>query len=104
MVYYAAQIAIPSKLLMLAGTGGQSTRETVELTRGAADAGADAAVVLNPYYYKGLMTKDALVSHYHLLGDQSSIPLIIYNMPGNTGLDVTVKPYSPFPNIRVSSG
>lgn len=88
-VYEAARQAIPDNMLMLAGTGGQSTRETVELTRCAAGAGADAAVVLNPYYYKGLMTKDALVRHYHTVGDKSEIPVIIYNMPANTGLDMT---------------
>jgi 4-hydroxy-2-oxoglutarate aldolase len=101
-VYEAARQAIPVNKIMLAGTGGQSTRETVELTRGAARAGADAAVVLNPFYYKGLMTKEALTRHYHLVADQSSIPLIIYNMPANTGLDMsaeTILAIAEHPNI-----
>jgi 4-hydroxy-2-oxoglutarate aldolase len=101
-VFKAARKAIPGNRLMLAGTGGQSTRETILLTRGAADAGADAAVVLNPFYYKGLMTKAALVRHFHQVADQSSIPLIIYNMPANTGLDMsadTILAIAGHPNI-----
>lgn len=101
-VYEAARQSIPGEMLMLAGTGGQSTREAIELTNGAAQAGADAAVVLNPYYYKSLMTKDALVRHYHQVGDHSSIPVIIYNMPANTGLDMTAETIleiSGHPNI-----
>jgi len=101
-VYEIARQAIPANKLMLAGTGSQSTRETIELTRAAADSGADAAVVLNPFYYKGLMTKDALVRHYHLVADQSSIPVVIYNMPANTGLDMsadTILAISEHPNI-----
>lgn len=90
-VYLAARKVIPAKMLMLAGTGGQSTRESLELIHCAAEAGADAAVVLNPYYYKGLMTKDALVKHYHTIGEKSSIPVIVYNMPANTGLDMTAE-------------
>lgn len=88
-VYEAARQVIPARMLMLAGTGGQSTRETIELTKAAEDSGADAALVLNPFYYKGLMTKDALVRHYHLVADQTDIPVIIYNMPANTGIDMT---------------
>ncbi|MFA6125779.1 MAG: dihydrodipicolinate synthase family protein [Bacteroidales bacterium] len=90
-VYNAARKAIPGHLLMLAGTGGQSTREALVLTKEAANAGADAAVVLNPFYYKGLMTQEALVKHYHRIGDESPIPVIIYNMPANTGLDMTAE-------------
>ena len=101
-VYEAARQAIPARMLMLAGTGGQSTRETIELTQAAARSGADAALVLNPFYYKGLMTKEALVSHYFLVADQSSIPVIIYNMPANTGIDMTadtILAMSEHPNI-----
>ncbi|MCB0639736.1 MAG: dihydrodipicolinate synthase family protein [Lewinella sp.] len=87
-VYAAAREAIPSDKLMLAGTGGQATRETIRLTRMAAGAGADAALVLNPYYYKGMMTREALVAHYRAVADASPIPVIVYNMPANSGLDM----------------
>lgn len=87
-VYKACRDAIPTDKLMLAGTGAQSTRETIKNSIAAADAGADAAMVLNPFYYKGLMNSEALVAHYHEVADASSIPIIIYNMPGSTGLDM----------------
>lgn len=87
-VYQAAREAIPPEKTFLAGTGCQSTRQTIELTRKAANAGADAVVVLNPFYYKGLMTKEALKSHYFAIADAASIPVVVYNMPANSGLDM----------------
>ena len=87
-VYRDTREAIPSNKRMLAGTGCQSTRQTIALTRQAAEAGADAALVLNPSYYKGLMTPQALRDHYFAVADASPIPVIIYNMPANTGLDM----------------
>jgi 4-hydroxy-2-oxoglutarate aldolase len=101
-VYEAAREAIPSDKIMLSGTGGQSTRETIILTKAAVKAGADAALVLNPFYYKGLMTKEALVYHYHSVADSSEIPVIIYNMPANSGLDMNqdiISAISEHPNI-----
>jgi len=85
----AAREALPAGKLLLAGTGGQSTRETISLTKAAAAEGADAVLVLNPFYFKGLMTHDALVKHYLDVADASPVPVIVYNMPGNTGLDMT---------------
>lgn len=86
--YNIAREAIAKDKLMLAGTGAESTRETISLTKAAAAAGADAVLVLNPCYYKGLMTTDALKTHYHAVADASPIPVIIYNMPANTGMDM----------------
>ncbi|MCU0379133.1 MAG: dihydrodipicolinate synthase family protein [Bacteroidales bacterium] len=85
----AARAALPDGRLLLAGTGGQSTRETIALTRDAAAEGADAVLVLNPFYFKSLMTHEALVKHYLDVADASTVPVIVYNMPGNTGLDMT---------------
>jgi len=87
-IYHASREAIPEDKLMLAGTGGQSTRETIRLTREAARAGADAALVLHPFYYKGLMDKEALVTHYHAVAESAEIPVLIYNMPANSGMDL----------------
>ena len=87
-VYDMAREAIPRDKIMLAGTGGQSTRETIRLTKAAASAGADALLVLNPSYYRGLMTTEALVAHYNAVADASTIPVLIYNMPANSGLDM----------------
>ena len=102
MVYECSREAIPADRLMIAGTGGQSTRQTIQLTRAAVRKGADAVLVLNPFYYKGLMTKDILVQHYHNVADASEVPLIIYNMPANTGLDMdaeTIIEIADHPNI-----
>lgn len=87
-VYQECRKAIPDNKLMIAGTGGQTTRETIRLSQAASDAGADAVLVLNPFYYKGLMTTNALVAHYHAVADACPIPVIIYNMPANSGLDM----------------
>ena len=87
-VYQAARQAIPDGKLMLAGTGCQSTRQTVELTNKAASAEADAVLVLNPSYYKGLMNKEVLKTHYYAVADASPVPVIVYNMPANSGLDM----------------
>jgi len=87
-VYVETREAIASDKIMLAGTGCTSTKQTIELTQKAAKAGADVALVLNPSYYKGLMTKNALKAHYFAVADASDIPVVIYNMPANTGLDM----------------
>lgn len=86
-VYEMAREAIPSDKIMLAGTGGQSTRETISLSKAAAEAGADAVLVLNPFYYRELMTHDVVV-HYCAVADASVIPVIVYNMPANSGIDL----------------
>jgi len=87
-VYHSCREAIPDDKLMIAGTGGQSTRQTVALSVAAAKAGADAVLILHPYYYKGQMTQTALVAHYHEVADSCPVPVIIYNMPANTGMDL----------------
>ncbi len=87
-VYRISRSAIPSGKLMIAGTGGQSTRQTLELSLAAADEGADAVLILHPYYYKGQMNQGALVEHYHTVADRCGVPVIIYNMPANTGMDL----------------
>lgn len=101
-VYTMAREAIPLDKIMLAGTGGQSTRETISLSKTAAKAGADAVLVLNPFYYRGLMTREALVAHYADVADASGVPVIVYNMPANSGLDMdknTIADISKHENI-----
>lgn len=83
-----ARRAIPPGKLLIAGTGLESTRATIALTCQAADAGADAALVVTPHYYGGKMTPDALVRHFHAIADASPIPILIYNVPGNTHVDM----------------
>ncbi len=100
--FEAAREAITPDKVMLAGTGCDSTRQTIRLTQAAAQAGADAALVLNPFYYKGLMNREALRAHYFAVADAATIPVIIYNMPANTGLDMdadTILALGEHPNI-----
>ena len=73
---------------VIAGTGSNSTKEAVELTRHAKDAGASAALVVTPYYNKP--TQDGLYHHYKTIHDESGLPIIIYNIPGRSIVDMTV--------------
>lgn len=101
-VFVMAREHISDDKLMIAGVGGQSTRETVALTKTAVKAGANAVLVLNPFYFKGLMTTEALKVHYFAIADHSEVPVIIYNMPANSGMDMsadTIVELSAHPNI-----
>jgi len=88
-VLRAARQAIPADRLLIAGTGEQSTRATLELTCQAADLGADAALIAPPHYYRPKMDTAALERHYFALADASPIPILLYNVPAYTGIDLT---------------
>ena len=79
---------LPEGKLLIAGTGCESTGSTIRLTREAARAGVDAALVLNPHYYNNRMDRRSLVRHYTTVADESPIPVILYNMPAATGMDL----------------
>ena len=105
-----AKAAAPEKLL-IAGTGVESVRETVWLTNRAAEMGYKAAMVRTPHYYKNLINNDAAqMTYYRAVADQTKIPLIIYNWPQTTGVDISceaVAALSEHPNIiaiKESSG
>ena len=94
--------AISGRKKVVAGTGTESTRATIQLTRGAAALGADYALVVTPYYYKPRYDKAAYVRHYHAVADASPIPVIIYVMAAYTGVDLpvdTVAEVATHPNI-----
>jgi len=88
---------------LLAGCGEQSTRETIFNCQQAACSGADMALVLPPFYFKGRMDSRSLVAHYRIVADNSPIPIVIYNMPASTGgldLDaVTICTLAEHPNV-----
>ena len=107
---WVAEYAAPEKLLM-AGTGVESVRETVDLTNKAADLGYKAAMVRTPHYYKNLLNNAAAQAlYFRSVADQSKIPLMIYNWPQATGVDIAVDAVvslSEHPNIiaiKESSG
>jgi len=107
---WVAEYAAPDKLL-LAGTGMESVRETVELTNQAAGLGYKAAMVRTPHYYKNLVNNSAAQAlYFRAVADQAKIPLMIYNWPQATGVDIPVDAVvslSEHPNIiaiKESSG
>jgi 4-hydroxy-tetrahydrodipicolinate synthase len=71
---------------LIAGTGGESTRETIALTRAAAAAGADAVLVRPPSYYSAALTPATLALHFRAVADASPVPVIVYNIPKYTHL------------------
>ena len=79
---------LPAEKMVIAGTGCESFRETLQLTKECAAVGADVALVVTPNYYKKDMNEAALGNFYTMLADASPIPVMIYNMPGNSGVNV----------------
>jgi 4-hydroxy-tetrahydrodipicolinate synthase len=71
---------------VIAGTGSNNTAEAVELTRYAQDAGADAALLIVPYYNKPM--KSGLIKHFSAIAQACEMPLILYNIPGRTGINM----------------
>ena len=101
-VWQSARAVIPADKLMIAGTGCESTEHTIQLTRVAAEAGADAALVVTPHYFSAQMTRASLLRHYRALADSSPIPVLLYNVPKFTNVDMdaaTVAEGSHHPNI-----
>jgi 4-hydroxy-2-oxoglutarate aldolase len=93
---------VPRDRVLLAGTGRQSTRATIAATQRAAKAGADAVLVLTPFYFKSQMTHDALVTHYRAVADASPVPVLLYNFTNVTAMNMlpdTVAALSTHPNI-----
>ena len=76
------------KCIVIAGTGSNSTKEAISLTTHAEKVGADAALVVTPYYNKP--TQEGLYQHYKAINDKIGIPIIIYNIPGRSVIDMTV--------------
>jgi 4-hydroxy-tetrahydrodipicolinate synthase len=76
---------VNGRVKVLAGTGANSTSEAVWLTKCAEDAGVDAALSVNPYYNKP--TQKGLIAHYEQIAKSTKLPIILYNIPGRTGVN-----------------
>lgn len=99
-IFQYAKTYCGSRCTLLAGTGSNSTAHAVELSRRAEDAGADGLLVVSPYYNKA--TPDGLYKHYQAIADAVRIPIVLYNVPSRTGVDIPTEVYahlSALPNI-----
>ncbi len=71
---------------VIAGTGSNNTRHVIETAKAVADCGVQGQLVVTPYYNK--TTQDGLVAHYHAIADQTDLPVVVYNVPGRTGMNI----------------
>jgi 4-hydroxy-2-oxoglutarate aldolase len=97
----AKEAAAPEKKL-IAGTGAESTAETIEKTKRAAELGYHAALVKTPHYYKPMYKPEVLITHYRRVADNSPIPILLYSVPQFTGVALEapeVATLSEHPNI-----
>ncbi|RLI90034.1 MAG: 4-hydroxy-tetrahydrodipicolinate synthase [Candidatus Altiarchaeales archaeon] len=91
---------VNGRALVLAGTGSNNTAEAIDYTRHAKDAGADAALMISPYYNKP--TQEGIYQHYKKVAESVDIPIILYTVPGRTMVNIepeTTKRLSEIPNI-----
>ena len=86
----AARAAIPDDRLLIAGAGAESTRQAIALAEGMKREGADAIIVVTPSYYGPRLDHSALVAHYLNVADASELPVVLYNVPVYTRLDLPV--------------
>ena len=91
---------VKKRVMVIAGSGSNNTAEAVELTQHAQQAGADAALMITPYYNKP--TQEGLYQHYKTVASQTKIPIVVYNVPGRTSLNLlpeTMARLAGIPNI-----
>lgn len=99
-LFHRAKHFVGDECLILAGTGCNCTEKTVDLSLKAQNEGVDALLIVSPYYNKA--TPDGLYAHYLTIAHRVQIPIILYNVPSRTGVDIPVSVYhrlAPVPNI-----
>ncbi|WP_154224557.1 4-hydroxy-tetrahydrodipicolinate synthase [Marinicella rhabdoformis] len=100
LVRTCKQICEGHEILIIAGTGAITPEAVLKKNNLAYNLGADAALVVTPYYIR--ITQNALIEHYQNIADHSDLPIILYNVPGRTGMDIdtqTSKTLAKHPNI-----
>jgi 4-hydroxy-2-oxoglutarate aldolase len=101
-VIETAREAVPKDMAFIAGAGQQSTTGTVKEIRKAADAGADAVLVITPHYYRSAINQQTLLGYYTSVADAAPVPVLLYSMPALTGVKIesqTIARLSQHPNI-----
>ena len=101
-VIEVSRTAITDDSVLIAGAGQQSTLGTIKEIKNAARAGAEAVLVITPYFYRPAITQETLVSYYTAVADEAPVPVLLYSMPPLTGIKIepeTVAKLSEHPNI-----
>jgi len=91
---------VDGRVPVIAGTGSLSTDHTIQLTKQAEQAGADAALIVTPYYNKP--TQKGLIAHYKKIAETVSLPIVVYNVPGRTCCDIlpeTIEQLAALPTV-----
>ena len=88
---------VNKRIPVIAGTGGNNTKKVIEMTKYAEMIGADAALIVTPYYNK--TTQEGLVKHYEEVAKSVNLPIILYNVPGRTGINMLPKTCSKLSKI-----
>ncbi len=88
---------VGGRIPVIAGTGANATREAIELTQRATDAGADACLLVTPYYNKP--TQEGLYRHFRAIAQATSVPIILYNVPGRTACDMLAETVIRLANV-----
>lgn len=99
-LFYRAKSYAGKDCLIIAGTGNNCTSRAIELSVAAEKVGVDALLIVSPYYNKA--TPEGLIAHYMTIAHTVSIPIIAYNVPGRTGVDIPVsvcQRIAPIPNV-----
>ncbi len=105
LVARAVEIGHAHNLLVIAGTGSNSTAKAVAMQKFAAKVGADGTLSVNPYYNKP--TQEGLVRHFAAIADSADIPVMLYNVPGRSGVGLsidTIRKLAEHPNVVAAQG
>ena len=97
-IFRRAKEFVGDRCTIIAGTGSNSTAHAVELSQAAEAAGGDALLVVSPYYNKA--TPDGLCAHYETIAGAVHIPIILYNVPSRTGVDIPVAVYRQLARVK----
>ncbi|MBI3119199.1 MAG: 4-hydroxy-tetrahydrodipicolinate synthase, partial [Candidatus Hydrogenedentes bacterium] len=89
---------VAGRVPVIAGTGSNNTREAVELTRFAKEAGADGALLITPYYNKP--TAEGQIAHYRAVAEQVDLPIMLYNVPSRTGTNIAPETTATLSTIK----
>ena len=89
---------VDNRVPVIAGTGSNNTHEAIEFTKHAESAGADGALIVTPYYNKP--TQEGMYAHFEKIANSTTLPIIIYNIPGRSIVDMSIETMSDLSNIK----